>query len=293
MPNVNMIPGWGQAILIKVGTSQYSIPVIQALYDRNDGRRIEMTASGNAQNAYPSNSTKAPNSSLLTLSARAFDTWFGAAILNSLFVTRDANGDLVEAAWKVGAGTGTAVDAGKGMDLTISSSAGRGDLAVNMRLLGKAAGSAATFTPYVHQSGSPFYHKGVSMKWTPAGGSEATLELVEDFSLNVATGVTPGKWFDGGDGMSNIDQGIQSGSLVIMQRAGAELRMDAAEAGTLAITMAPAGTGNSVTATLQLVRLTVGRPIDPMAPGGVKIPSTWALLSSTGANPIAFSNPAA
>ncbi len=289
MPDINCKPGWAGAIQLKVGAAQIDIPVLRGAYQRFDGRQVEMLAQGNAQNAYPINSTKSPDSSVLNLTARAFTSWFTAANLNSLFVTRNTNGATGSLDWKVNNGVDAAVDSGKGSALRIACSAAQGPLSVDMSFLGAANGSAATFTAPAAQAGQPFYHNCISFSWTPLGGSALALSLVEDFALTIMTGVQPGKWFDCVDGMSDIDQGLgQSGSLVITQRAGATNRMDASTSGTLVINLgAPSGDAG-VKATLQLVRLDVSRPIDPMGPGGAKIPSTWALVSHSGANPIAF-----
>ena len=290
MPDIMCKPGWAGAVQLKLGASQIDVPVLRAGYQRFDGRQIEMLAQGNAQNAYPVNSSKTPDSSVLNITARAFTSWFTAANLNSLFVTRDTNGATGGCDWKVNNGIDAAVDSGKGSALRIACSAGQGPLSVDMSFLGKANGSSATFTAPTAQAGQPFYHNCITFAWTPfgAGTSSLSLTLVEDFALTLMTGVQPGKWFDCADGMSNIDQGVQSGSLVITQRAGATNRMDASASGKLVIGLGAPSADAGVIATLQLVRLDVGHPIDPMGPGGAKIPSTWALLSETSSNSIVF-----
>lgn len=291
MADILMRPGWANLVQLKTGSTTLNIPVLRGSYARQDGRIVEMLAQGNAQNAYPINSTKAPDSSVLNISARAFTTWFTAANLNALFVTRDTNGDLAGLDMKVANGIDTTTDVGKASALRIACSAGQGQLTVDLSVLGKAVSSAATFSAFSAVSGSPFYQRGVSFTWTPQGGSALTLSEVEDFVFTLATGVTPGKWFDSTDGLSSLDQGIQSGAAVITQRVGATNRMDASTAGTLDILMVDAGQSVGVQASLQLVRLESGKLIDPGAPGGAKVASTWALLSLAGANPVSFTAP--
>jgi len=287
MPDILCKPGWAGAVQLKYAAVQLDIPVLRGEYRRFDGRQIELLAQGAAANAHPINSTKAPDSSVLNVTARAFSSWFTHTHLQALFVTRDANGATNGVDFKVSNGIDAVVDGGKASALRLSCSAGQGPLAVDMSFLGTAAANATVFTAPVAQSGTPFYHNCISFAWTPLAGSLPNLTLVEDFALTVMTGIQGGKWFDCQDGLSNIDQGVQSGSLVITQRAGAADRMDAVTAGTLVITFGAPGVP-SLQCSLQLVRLDVGRPIDPLAPGGAKVPSTWALLSHNGSNPIAF-----
>lgn len=288
MADIMSKASWAGAVQLKIGTTQIDVPVLNSDHIGNDGHQLETLAQGNAGAAFPVNSTKTPDSSVLNLTARAFTSWFTAANLNSLFVTRDANGSTGSVDWKSNNGIIATVDSGKGSILRLACSAGQGPLSVDMSFLGMANGSAATFTAPSAQAGQPFYQNCISFAWTPVGGSSLALSLVEDFVLTLYTGVQPGKVFDCTDGLSSIDQGIQSGSLVLMQRAGATNLISNSTAGTLTISLgAPSGDAG-VIATLQLVRLGVSRPISPNATGGPKIPSTWALRSHNGSNPIAF-----
>ncbi len=157
MPDINCKPGWAGAIQLKVGAAQIDIPVLRGAYQRFDGRQVEILAQGAAANAYPINSSKSPDSSVLNLTARAFTSWFTAANLNSLFVTRNANGATGSLDWKVNNGVDAAVDSGKGSALRIACSAAQGPLSVDMSFLGMANGSAATSRPRRPRPDSRFF----------------------------------------------------------------------------------------------------------------------------------------
>lgn len=267
MANIPYIAGKSAYLIVKLGGTKYSIPVVAGtVLSAPTNNRLLTAASAMQAGAGASNKVSGIVTPTLHISTLAMPSFFTKAFLDALLLTRNAQGDLAEAQIAFFNGTNLLTDTGKAAAIRIDIDRSSQVVGLGLDfLLSNAAPTAGTFetngSDYTHPRGEGFLACNVAFSFGYAAVYGSTGE-----TITLGTGAFGQKF--SGDGrtckqLSNIAAGALAGGVTVNQGAGADIavapgRLDAYDAGIMkwAFTDGPA-------LTIGVDRVNKGLPINP------------------------------
>lgn len=287
MANVPFINPKGGYLSIRKGTTQYDIPCLpQTGIHVPDNNRLLTAASAGQAGIGASNMVTGIKTPTLSVSTMAMPSFFTAAFLSDLLLTRDAQGDLSMLDFKYCQGTGMAAvtDMGKLSTMRIGIDRGSNFISLDMQFLCLNQASGATFAAYDHPEGVPDLACAFDPSFTPSDGTTDGTNYVVYGStgenITLSTGAY-GRKFSGGaeacDQLTHIAAPVLAGAVTVDQQAGAQSRLDASASGLFLWQMTNGAGAGIFTLTLGVSRVDRTNPLNPG--GEADVITSWQLYS--------------